>query len=740
MADGTVAQPIVFTSLNDDAHGGKISGSSSSPLAGDWGQIFNYQGTASFDHVEVLYGSGNGSTGNNSGAVRNQGGTMTFSDSTISQSLYDGFDAYGGGSTTITNCLVTYSNRAVVSTVAPLTITNSTLDNNTIGLFLHVGGSITATNCIITNSALSGVSSDGGPIQITYSDVWNTGAGAVNYSGTTNPTGTNGDISVDPNYVDPADGNYRLNFRSPGIDSGNALVAPATDMMGDPLYNDPRTNPKTGIPIVSTFSSGLDEPEGLAFDASGNLYVANEGNNTISEVTLAGVVSIFVSSGLSGPEGLAFDASGNLYVANEGNNTISKVTPTGVVSTFVSSGLDAPFGLAFDANGNLYVANEGNNTISTVTPTGVVSTFVSSGLNEPTGLAFDTGGNLYVANEGNNTISKVTSAGAISTFVSSGLNEPTGLAFDAGGNLYVANEGNNAISTVTPAGAVWTFVSSGLDAPAGLAFGAGGKPYIANSGSSSISTAEYADMGAYNFVESATSNLDLTVTSVTGPATATASQQATIQWTDANVGTGTIIGPWHDSVYLVRNPGPNQTEILAGTVLVGQGVTLGPGQSYTASATINVPGDAAGTHYWAIECNSEGDIFVGQNTANTTLVSPSPMQLSVPALSIGGGPVSGQFSAVGAPQWYEFTPQAGQDILVSVNMTDTAGAAKLYISQGYMPSPLDYDDTASQWNSPNVTALAANTSALPYYVLVEASSLSARAARSPSRPQRSISN
>ena len=54
-------------------------------------------------------------------------------------------------------------------------------------------------------------------------------------------------------------------------------------------------------------------------------------------MTPAGVVSTFVSSGLSDPVGLAFDAAGNLYVANDGNNTISKVTPAGAVSTFVST-------------------------------------------------------------------------------------------------------------------------------------------------------------------------------------------------------------------------------------------------------------------------------------------------------------------------------------------------------------------------------------------------------------------
>ena len=131
-------------------------------------------------------------------------------------------------------------------------------------------------------------------------------------------------------------------------------------------------------------------------------------------------------------------------------------------------------------------------------------------------------------------------------------------------------------------------------------------------------------MGAYNFVESAPSSLDMIVTSVVGPATATAGGQAIIDWTDANTGTGTVIGPWHDSIYLVSNPGPDQVEILAAQILVGEGVTLGPGQSCNLSATVEVPGDAAGTYYWAVEVNSAGDIFVGANTANTTLVSPRP--------------------------------------------------------------------------------------------------------------------
>ena len=87
--------------------------------------------------------------------------------------------------------------------------------------------------------------------------------------------------------------------------------------------------------MVSTFASGFSSPEGLAFDAAGNLYVGNTNSATVSKVTPAGVVSTF-ASGFSGPEGLAFDAAGNLYVANQGFDTVSKVTPAGVVSTFAS--------------------------------------------------------------------------------------------------------------------------------------------------------------------------------------------------------------------------------------------------------------------------------------------------------------------------------------------------------------------------------------------------------------------
>src|SRR6266480_1443420 len=86
-------------------------------------------------------------------------------------------------------------------------------------------------------------------------------------------------------------------------------------------------------------------------------------------------------------------ASGDLFAADNGSNTIFKFTPDGTGSTF-AAGLNDPFGLAFDSSGNLFEGDVGSNTIFKFTPDGIKSTF-AAGLSGPVGLAFDSSGNLF---------------------------------------------------------------------------------------------------------------------------------------------------------------------------------------------------------------------------------------------------------------------------------------------------------------------------------------------------------
>jgi hypothetical protein len=142
---------------------------------------------------------------------------------------------------------------------------------------------------------------------------------------------------------------------------------------------------------------GVGDPDGLAFDSSGNLYVANRLDNTMGKITPGGMGSIFVpvSAGLAHPGGLAFDPRGNLYVASTNDDTVRKVTSDGSVSTFIAStaGIGRPEFLACDFTGNLYIGNGAK--VYKATPDGTVSTLLASSSSYGP-LGFDNTGHLYV--------------------------------------------------------------------------------------------------------------------------------------------------------------------------------------------------------------------------------------------------------------------------------------------------------------------------------------------------------
>jgi hypothetical protein len=156
--------------------------------------------------------------------------------------------------------------------------------------------------------------------------------------------------------------------------------------------------------------------------------------------------------------GIAVDSSGNLYVADFGNNRVEKFTSDGNYITqwgFYGSGngqFNGPWSVAVDFSGGVYVADFGTNRIQKFDYSGgYLAQWGSSGsgdgqFNEPYGLAVDSSGNLYVADSGNSRVEKFTSNGNyITQFAKGQLSYPLGVAVDSSGNVYVADTGNNCI-------------------------------------------------------------------------------------------------------------------------------------------------------------------------------------------------------------------------------------------------------------------------------------------------------
>lgn len=301
-----------------------------------------------------------------------------------------------------------------------------------------------------------------------------------------------------------------------GLAAGGCLIAPCA--WGQASYTRPYTfTTVAGTAGVNDNADGTNGaakfywPYGVAVDAQGNLYVADNFESTIRKVVSAGtnwvVTTIAGTAGVNGaadgtngaaqfyqPTDIAVDGAGNLYVADTSNNSIRKIAPVGtnwVVTTITATNQDVPFnyptGIAVDTNGNVFVADTGNQTIRELTPAGtnwllttIAGTNAVSGsadgtnqdarFNEPWGLAVDHADNLFVADAYNDTIREITPAGTnwvVATVagqpLASGISDgpgldaqfflPSAVAVDTNGYVYVADTYNYTIRILVPGGA-----------------------------------------------------------------------------------------------------------------------------------------------------------------------------------------------------------------------------------------------------------------------------------------------
>jgi hypothetical protein len=572
--------------------------------------------------------------------------------------------------------------------------------------------------CIVSNSGGSATSM---PASLTVNKVGvTTLAGWPGSSGSANGTGRAARFALAGGLRADNNGNVYV------ADSSNYTIRKVTAAgVVTTVAGTPGTMGSTDGPVATALFAGIG---GVAIDPSGNLYVADSGNYTIRKITPAGIVSTLAgvagsrgevdgtgsAARLYDPQNLAVDGEGNIYVSDGMGDVIRMITPAGVVTTLAGTPLTAgsadgtgsaamfndPTGVSVDHSGNVYVADFGNDTVRMIAPGGVVTTLAGTPLkvgsadgtgsaamfNGPAGVGVDSSGNVYVADSSNDTIRVINPSGFVTTVAGQAgdADSVDGLAtnarFDNSGDVcvdysgivYVADAGNSTIRriipgmdeaptfTVQPAsqtanlGTSITF-SMGLTGTAPFSFqwymngvpipGATTPFYV-------ISDAQQADAGSYT----------VTVTNLDGSTTSEAAVLTIgVPAGSPDITTQPVGGvlPSGGSVVLsvaVSGAGPFTFQwMLNGTAIAGAtGLTYtatAPG-SYTVAvtdpvATVVSSAAVVGSGSRLVNVSTRADVETGAGIAIAGFVIEGPAGESKQVLIRGVGPTLSEFSVTG---------------------------------------------------------------------------------------------
>jgi uncharacterized protein (TIGR03437 family) len=421
-------------------------------------------------------------------------------------------------------------------------------------------------------------------------------------------------------------------------------------------------------------SARFNGPSGVAVDGSGNLYIADQGNQVIRKAAATGIIATVAGNGTQGysgdggpaisaellcPAGVAVDRSGNLYIADTCNRAIRKVAAaTGIIATVAGNGtpgysgdggpaidalLEYPTGVAVDGSGNLYIADYGNNKIRKVTAaTGIITTVAGTGiygysgdggpaasaqLSSPSGVAVDGSGNLYIADTYNSVIRMVAAATGIITTVAGGgsafpgnggpatsalVRYPDGVAVDGSGNLYVGDT-SNRLRKVTAATGIITTVA-----------GSGGSPYSGDGGpaTSAQLSGPYSaavDGSGNVYIEDHGNQVIRKVTAATGIVTTVAGNGTQGYSGDGGPATSAQLNP-----YCVAVDGSGNLYIADYSNSVIRKVTAATGiiTTVAGNGTHGYSGDggpATGAQLWfptGVAVDGSGNLYIADSTNN----------------------------------------------------------------------------------------------------------------------------
>jgi sugar lactone lactonase YvrE len=252
----------------------------------------------------------------------------------------------------------------------------------------------------------------------------------------------------------------------------------------------------------------ISTPQGLAIDASGDVFIANSSNSigNISASSVGNIASVYsTSASFDAPRSIALSPSApaTLWVANCGttcsaSGNAPSVTATNAVGTtkYTGNGLNASYALAVDGSSNVWISNTFGNSVSELNSAGTAksgaSGYTTGGLNDPITLVLDPSGNAWVANPPANSITKLNSSGAAqsgtSGYTGSGLNYPYAIAIDHSGNAWIANHGANTVVVLNTAGVAQSgttgYTGAGINSPNAITLDGNGNAWITNANSS----------------------------------------------------------------------------------------------------------------------------------------------------------------------------------------------------------------------------------------------------------------
>ena len=491
----------------------------------------------------------------------------------------------------------------------------------------------------------------------------------------------------------------------------------------------------TQVVIANGPSNGLSGPTGVAVDGSGSVLIADTGSDRVVKETLYqdwGSANLgqssplytqtVVAGSLVQPQGVAVDGAGNVYIADTGNNRILLETPaaSGYTQTvLIDSGLSNPTGIAVDGSGDLFIANNGAGEVVEETLSGGIYTpsVVASGLNLPQGVSLDPAGNVYIADSGNNRalLEQWDGSGYTQTVIASGLNNPQAFFLNSNisntswgmGREYIADTGNQRVLELdlidtqalnfatTPVGVTsspqtLTLVNIG-NAP--LLFtvpSTGSNPSLAaNSGSYFNSASAFTLTGGDCPAVSAGASEPTTLA-------AGASCQMSLSFTpialnppQGNV-EGDILSIADNSLNSVYGNPPTQTTMLVGTATSPVPATLSSPTPGTKLAGTNItfswtPGEGI-THYWlnlgtAASGVNAKNIYSGSSiTATSVTISGLPNNdetIYATLYSLINGawqPIVYTYSAFGNGNATLLTPTAATKLTAGTTFTWSAGS------------------------------------------------------------------